>query len=55
MPPSEMFRLIQSLALVLLAFPSSSYADYYIDDTNSTLSYSGLAKDAWRAFNANFG
>lgn len=45
-----MFRLVQSLAL-LSAFPPLSHADYYIDDTNATISYSGLANDSWTARN----
>ncbi|KIM55191.1 hypothetical protein SCLCIDRAFT_1221339 [Scleroderma citrinum Foug A] len=47
-----MFSLARSLVFALLAFLQPSYADYYIDDTNSTLYYSTSA-EVWGAFNAS--
>jgi len=49
-----MFSLTQSLVFVLLAFLQPSYADYYIDDTNSTLYYSTSTEVIWGAFNASY-
>ena len=49
-----MLSLVQSLFLTLFVFPQPSYGDYYIDDTNSTLTYSSGPKAAWGAFNASY-
>ena len=47
-----MFSFAQILAFLLLAFFRPSYADYYIDDTNTTLKYSSAPTAAWSAFAA---
>ena len=49
-----MFSLAQSPVFALLAFLQLSYADYYIDDTNSTLNYSTTTEVIWGAFNASY-
>ena len=48
-----MFSFAQSLFLTLFTFPQPSYGDYYIDDTNSTLTYSSDPKVSWMVFNAS--
>ena len=43
-------RLRSSLLLFIVAFVSSVLADYYIDDTNTTLTYSSGPKAAWAPY-----
>ena len=47
-----MSSLVQSLVFALLAFVRPAYADYYIDDTNSTLDYSSGPNAAWGPYAA---
>ena len=47
-----MSSLAQSLVFALLVFLQPAYANYYIDDTNSTLDYSSGPNASWGPFAA---
>ncbi|KAL4065232.1 hypothetical protein J3A83DRAFT_4265379 [Scleroderma citrinum] len=47
-----MFLFAWNVVVAVSAFLQPSYADYYIDDTNTTLNYASGPKAAWGAFAA---
>ncbi|KAL4065236.1 hypothetical protein V8B97DRAFT_1946266 [Scleroderma yunnanense] len=47
-----MFSLAWNVVVALLAFLQPSFADYYIDDTNTTLHYSSGPRAVWGPFAA---